>query len=159
MPTPPNEPAARCPACGYRPPADPADVRAVTLPLRTVSESNRRGAWGAHYPRESRQRRDVATALRGTLGVPTNAPALIRLVRIAPRALDRGNLEAAMKHAQDGVADWVGIDDRHLAWAYGQERGGAREYAVRVELEFLPGTAPAEVEAGYALVALPGDAP
>ena len=36
-----------------------------------------------------------------------------------------------------GFCDALGIDDRdpRVTWRYGQERGGAREYAVRITVE------------------------
>lgn len=68
---------------------------------------------------------------------PTDIPIYVLLCRIAPRALDPGgNLGASLKHVQDGVADWLGIDDRdpRIIWEYEQRRGAPRYYGVRVAI-------------------------
>lgn len=103
----------------------------VTLPLHTVSITNKREHW-AKRAKRARDHRMVAKAM-----VPAHPlPCVVRLVRIAPRALDDDNLRSALKAARDGVADKLGVDDRdqRVTWEYGQERGGVGEYAVRVEI-------------------------
>lgn len=73
---------------------------------------------------------------RAKLVKPT-IPCTIRLTRIAPRKLDQGNYPGSLKHVQDGVADWIGIDDRRddlVKYEYAQSRGQPREYAVMVEV-------------------------
>ena len=58
------------------------------------------------------------------------------LTRIAPRQLDGDNLQSAFKATRDGVADWLGIDDgdKRLDWQYRQRSGGAKVYAVELEV-------------------------
>ncbi len=64
---------------------------------------------------------------------------VITLTRIAPRELDgHDNLRTAMKHVVDGITDALGLKsdrDPRLTWAYEQERGRPRQYAVEVLLE------------------------
>jgi hypothetical protein len=64
------------------------------------------------------------------------ARASVKIIRIAPRSLDQGNLEASLKHVQDGVADALQVNDAdtRIEWRYAQEKGKPKEYAVRVEI-------------------------
>lgn len=61
----------------------------------------------------------------------------MRLVRVAPRRLDFGNLAAALKHVQDGVCDAIGINDgdEAIAWSYDQERSKAVGVRVYMTIE------------------------
>ncbi len=118
---------------------------AIVAPLRTVSESNARGHWSKRAKRAKEQRGLVALLLRakGTSPRPLTAYSLdtegrrvpsrvVTLTRIAPRELDDDNLRGAMKACRDGVADWLGVDDRdpRVEWRYEQTKGSS--YAVRV---------------------------
>lgn len=114
----------------------------VEVPIRTVSESNARG----HWSRRAKRTRDARGLVKLVLGARVSSAPLrfpspmllaVVLTRIAPRALDgHDNLRAALKGCVDGVADWLGIDDRdpRVEWRYAQQRGAARQYAVRVEV-------------------------
>lgn len=106
----------------------------VVLPIKTVSEANGRGHWGAKAKRTAKQRRDAWIAM------PAHSlPCIVTLTRIAPRELDTDNLTSSMKAVRDGIADRLGVDDRNpiVQWRYAQERGRVREYAVRVHIERL----------------------
>lgn len=109
----------------------------VTLPLRLVSEANARGSWPAGASRAAEQRRVVGLTLR-TRKAPS-LPCVVRITRIAPRELDDDNLARACKAVRDEVAAFLGVDDRNpqASWAYGQRRGKAREYAVRITVRSL----------------------
>lgn len=63
-------------------------------------------------------------------------PCIVTLTRLAPRELDGDNLQAGLKACRDGVADWLGVDDRdpRVTWAYGQKKGKPRQYAVEVAI-------------------------
>lgn len=110
----------------------------LTLPLRTASEANVRRAWQGRHARSQEARGLMVAALRTRAGTePPALPLGIVLVRRAPAMLDaHDNLRVALKACADGVADWLGTDDRspELHWAYGQERTKQRVYEVRVEL-------------------------
>lgn len=111
--------------------------RVVTIPIRTVSESNAHEHWRRRQKRAKAQRGLVAMMCRATLTKPA-IPCRIRLTRVAPRKLDQGNIAGALKHVQDGVADWIGIDDRRddlVRYEHDQKRGQASEYAVIVSIE------------------------
>jgi hypothetical protein len=58
-------------------------------------------------------------------GAPANLPLVVTLIRRSPRALDDDNLRSAAKAARDGIADYLGIDDRdpRVQWRYDQSFG------------------------------------
>lgn len=99
------------------------------LPIKTVSELNRREHWAARARRAKAQRSAMLLALRcQRVDVTEYRDAeLVRvlLVRTGPRQLDDDNLRGALKAVRDGVADWRGVDDGHASWdwIYAQEPG------------------------------------
>lgn len=111
------------------------DACAITIPVRTVSELNCRQHWAARARRAANQRSVTRMAARTGLTRPA-FPCSVRLTRIAPRALDDDNLRGALKAVRDGVADWLGINDRdeRVGWIYAQERGKPKQYAVHIEI-------------------------
>lgn len=50
--------------------------------------------------------------------------------------MDSDNLAISQKGVRDGVADWLGVDDGHpdIEWRYEQRTGGAKVYAIEVEV-------------------------
>lgn len=116
----------------------------VTVPLRTVSESNTHTHWRGRQRRARIQRHSVWAMLYATYGpAPPWPPGgwCCTLVRIAPRQLDSDNLQGSLKHVRDSVAtDYFGTDDRtsRLSWHYDQRRGTPNEYAV--EITIIPRT-------------------
>lgn len=110
----------------------------LELALHTVSESNARGHWGKRAKRAKEQRGVVCLALRARLAcLLEQAKLVVTIARVAPRELDDDNLRGALKGVRDGVADWLEINDRdpRVSWAYAQERGGVRQYAVKIRVE------------------------
>lgn len=110
------------------------------LPIRTWSEANLRMHWAARARRAQKQRQTarllVRAALNGEGPFSESRRLTVRLTRISPRRLDSDNLAVALKHARDGVADALGMDDGdpRLVWLYGQRTGKPNEYAVLVEI-------------------------
>jgi hypothetical protein len=124
----------------------------LELALRIVSEANRRDHWSKAARRASEQRSFARMAmtsrLAGTLlrtAIPPEAsrmlapagPLVVTLTRVAPRELDGDNLQRALKAVRDGIADALGVDDRdpRVTWQYGQARGAAKRYAVRITID------------------------
>lgn len=126
-----------------------------TLDIKTVSEANVREHWRKRADR-TREHRFVAylatiVALRAAGYAAGNGvrpalqkPIVVTLTRIGPRKLDSDNLAGSAKHARDGIADALGIndgDDQQAVWVYGPQRsgpvGGPRggKYAVEVLIE------------------------
>lgn len=105
------------------------EVITVHLPIKTVSEANRRDHFMVRARRVKEQRR-TAAMLVPRFGLPC----VVTLVRIGPKALDTDNLAGALKAVRDGVADRLGIQDNdpRVVWKYGQKRG---EYGVEITLE------------------------
>lgn len=118
--------------------------------VKTVSEANSRDHWSK---KAGRTRMARATAKFNTLAAsqatdgyrchPSWLPrrfatVVVTLARIAPGGvpLDDDNLRGALKATRDGVADALGIDDRHpsVRWEYGQKRGRKGEYAVEITI-------------------------
>ena len=99
------------------------------LPIKTVSEANRRDHWAVKAKRAKSQRH-TAAMLVPRFGLPC----AVTLVRIGPKALDTDNLNGALKAVRDGVADRLGIQDNdpRVTWRYGQKRG---PYGVEITLE------------------------
>lgn len=107
-----------------------------TLPLRVVSEANAHEHWRVRQRRAKAQRRATCLAWLAA-GLPLKRkPVEVRLTRLAPRKLDSDNAVGALKHVRDAVAECCGFDDREesVRWLYAQER--AKEYGVRVEVDF-----------------------
>ena len=91
-------------------------VFVLELPIRTFSEANARGHWGAKFAKSGDQRPVTQMAMRSNTnarGLHLALPATIQLTRIAPDALDvDDNLDCSCKHIRDGVADFFGVNDR-----------------------------------------------
>ena len=118
------------------------------IPVHTISEAQQAGRGNSRLAailtsrRVRSQRSETFLHLLGTWGRRLPArPWDVTLTRIAPRALDDDNLQAALKAGRDGVADWLAGaygqgQDRQagLTWHYAQSRGQPHEYAVEVTI-------------------------
>lgn len=111
--------------------------------LRIVSESNARNgtirARQVAWARRREQKRIAAEWTATEMAAQSWSrrpppPWAVKLIRVAPRRLDDGNLEAALKWVQDGVAAGLGVDDREIKWSYAQRREAARQYGVLVAI-------------------------
>lgn len=107
----------------------------VSIPLHVKATSNLREHWAPRAERAAMHRAAAKLAL-GRRKRPTGR-IVVTLTRVSPKELDDDNWVGAAKSLRDGVADWLGIDDRdkRVAWHYQQEKG---ESAVRIELEEAP---------------------
>lgn len=83
------------------------------------------------------QRTGVATMCRCKFGQPPSLPLIITITRVGPRELDGDNLQGACKHVRDGIADWLGVNDRdkRIQWKYEQTRCGVKAYGVTVRVQ------------------------
>jgi hypothetical protein len=108
------------------------DLAAVTvlLPLRLVSEPNVREHWSKRAKRAKGHRSAALAVPRSPL------PCTVRVTRVGPRAMDRDNNIASMKHVIDGIADRLGVKDNdpRITWDYAQDTGRGKPYAVRIEI-------------------------
>lgn len=121
-----------------------------TAPVRIESELNRRDHWAARKRRQDAQRdltywhyRD-AIPPGGTLFVAKwwkgKPHFTVTLTRIAPRPItdEHDNLRSGWKKVVDLLAELLECDDgntERVTWAYKQERGKPKEYAVRIRIE------------------------
>lgn len=107
----------------------------VEIPLDAplVSEANARGHTIAKAGRVASQRASTAAVLRVLVGDPPTGPVRVVITRRAKRKLDSDNIHGACKSRRDGVADWMGINDRdpRVEWVVAQEIG---DPAVRIEI-------------------------
>jgi hypothetical protein len=103
--------------------------------MRLKGSLNAREHWRVRSSRVKRERTAAHWHLVNEKRPPL--PVVVRLVRIAPRALDDDNLQGVFKAIRDGVADAYGIDDKdrsRIRFEYDQERGAAHQYGVRIEV-------------------------
>ena len=109
----------------------------VEIPLKTESILNLREAWCKRAARAKKQRRCAKEMMPPR---KPEYPVAVTLIRISPRPLDDDNLRGALKSVRDGVADWLGVDDRdpRVAWCYAQRKGEPKVHAVEVEVRAAP---------------------
>jgi hypothetical protein len=132
-----------------------------TLPLKTVSESNKAEHWTKSSKRHRQQQFFVRQLFKGLVD-SIKLPAMVIMIRIGPRSLDKEeNLPMAFKWIKDeigaclfpekvvivrkkkknggfaiitnkGFAD----SDPRITWKYGQEKGKIQ--GIRIEIEPMP---------------------
>lgn len=107
--------------------------------MRTGRGQNDREHWASKSRRVKKERGTVAWSVRAGFGPAKDIPLplTVTLVRVAPSTgLDDDNLQGSLKACRDGVADWLGLDDRDpaVAWRYDQRRGKAGEWSVEVHI-------------------------
>jgi len=113
---------------------------AIFLPIRLISEMNTSEHWSKYQKRNKAQQEEVKVEwYRLTRNASLPLPCRISLTRIGQKRLDPGNLEASFKHVQDAICYCLGVDDGdgRVAFEYGQEATGRREYGVRIEVVSL----------------------
>jgi len=106
----------------------------VTIPtMKLVSEANTRGHTFAKAGRVAAARGSTTAVLRVMAGPVIAPPCRVVITRVFSCQLDSDNLTGSAKHVRDGVADWMGVDDRdpRVEWLVAQEKGPA---AVRIEI-------------------------
>ena len=103
------------------------------------SLSNARLHWAARARMAKIQRESAQIMLRSVTADPPLPPLRITLTRRGLRRIDRDNNVAAMKHFQDGCADWLGVDDGSplLDWQYAQETGRDQVPGVHIAVEVV----------------------
>lgn len=124
------------------------------VPGRTESKTNQRVHWSRRHKEAKRQRHDAHWAMIQECKVHwdlDDGPLAITLTRVSPnhQRLDDDNLRGALKSIRDGIADWLGVDDKdpRITWEYDQ--GGGDEYGVDIlvkprEHRILAGLSPSE---------------
>lgn len=117
---------------GENPPTTGAAF-SLELPLRINSLANARQHWTARH-------KSMKAHRKAMLFVPATfpLPCVVKLTRIAPRALDgHDNLASAFKGCVDGIAARLGVPDNdpRITWQYAQERGVPKYYGIRIEVE------------------------
>jgi hypothetical protein len=112
------------------------------LPLKTASEGNCSEHWTKSGKRHRLQKQKIKAVLLSERPKIT-IPCTIVLTRISPRELDeKDNLPMAFKWISDAIAEYIipgkavgrADDCKEIVWAYKQEKGGIREYGIRIEI-------------------------
>lgn len=115
----------------------------LAIPIRTVSLANEHEHWRRRHKRSKAERLEMRCAWLKAFERPMcgGETAVVRLTRVAPRALDSDNLPPSMKSIRDELAACLGLDDRdpRITWEYSQEKG---PYSVRVVVHRRSGEAP-----------------
>ncbi len=134
----PKRKVATAPAKRARRPAPPSRFVStgyvddhVVVPVRIVSEANRRDGWRKGHERSAQQRDTVKLVLNRARSKPS-LPCTIELTRIGPKTLDGDNLQRAAKACRDQIAAWLGVDDgdARVTWSYSQRSDGPRTYGL-----------------------------
>ena len=112
------------------------------MPIRTVSEANRRDHWAVKAKRVKAQRGSAYGFTRfHVVGNLTGNDTLdIHLVRLSYKTLDTDNLSSALKAIRDGIADALHMDDGdpRLTWTYGQQKAAKPpKTGVNVTISFV----------------------
>ena|SRR5580692_5222633 len=131
-----------------------------TLPIKLVSEANRKDHWTA----KNRRAKIIKNAIKAKWlkeHAIVALPCTITLTRVSPRHLDSDNLQMACKSARDQIADLLipkskiellklnksgklktclinfgkSDSDPRLTWIYDQEKGKPKEYALKIKIE------------------------
>jgi hypothetical protein len=123
----------------------------LDLPIKTVSEANKREHWGTVSKRKKAQRRELNLEWKNAVkGRSVRLPCVVTLTRIAPKLLDEGdNLNSAFKAIRDEIAALLGVDDSPSSPArfeYKQEAIGQRKYRVIISVVSTGQLADAVVE-------------
>ena len=106
-----------------------------TIPVRTVSEANRRDHWAAKASRTEVVKGAAYVCTQTHDHLSHRPPDVVQLMRLGPKLLDDDNLRGALKAIRDGIAKVWHVDDGPcgpIAWEYCQ--GRTREYSVRVRI-------------------------
>ena len=104
--------------------------------MRLKTCKNNREHWRVVWMRTKDQR----AITRGVLNAhkpPQKLPLTIRIHYVHPNTSDGDNLIIACAAIRDGVADWLGVNDRSpdLHWEYTQSKLGPGVYCVAIEIE------------------------
>lgn len=113
----------------------------MIIPVRTVSENNRREHWAVKAKRTKAQRLAAFVKMREWQWAgEARVNKRIMLIRVAPRELDSDNLAGSLKAVRDGIADalWPELPqktrDKDVHWEYAQRKGEPKDYHVEVEV-------------------------
>lgn len=108
-----------------------------TMPIKTVSELNRRDHWSKLAKRKKEQKKVMYLYLMGVC-VPTRKPTSITFTRLGTRTLDTDNLASAFKACRDSTAEYFGFDDgdEGVKWLYAQEKVKRGCECTRVRIDF-----------------------
>jgi hypothetical protein len=103
--------------------------------MKLVNPTNEHKPWQVRHARAQKQRHAARVATQA-YALGAKPPLVVTITRRGPGKLDSDSLPPSGKHARDGIADALGVDDGDeslVQWRYAQER--AREWSVLVTIE------------------------
>lgn len=110
------------------------------IPIKIISEANTCDHWTKKSARHKKQKAVIQLSLRPVIS-EVSLPCIVQLTRIAPRFLDEhDNLRSSLKWVVDSIASLLfpnlkpgrADDDKRITWLYAQDKGGIRQYALKV---------------------------
>lgn len=125
---------------------DAVDVLVPGLKLHSLNWMLAGVSMGARRMRHAaarNQRAVIAMVLKSELGSPQGQSARITIARLSSGTLDDDSVPASAKHIRDGIADWLGCDDRdpRIEWRYEQRHCPPKSCGVAVRIQWLRTTA------------------
>ncbi len=87
-----------------------------TLPLKLVSEANKKEHWAVKGRRVNKQKEDTALLLRVKINPfreHFRRGALVTITRFGPKKMDTDNNTGSAKYVRDTIAKLIGVDDRY----------------------------------------------
>lgn len=82
------------------------------LPLKTTNDTNTRQDWRVVWRRAKKQRAETTRCLELVLREKPALPCVVTLTRHSVGEMDDDGAISSMKHCRDGIADWLGVNDR-----------------------------------------------
>lgn len=95
------------------------------MPFYLPSRANFRGhTKSKHHTKMVHEQRNLTRMFFSARATKVDLPIRLTLIRIAPRKLDaHENLPMCFKSIVDGIADWLGVDDRSgIECSYDQQK-------------------------------------
>jgi hypothetical protein len=108
----------------------------VEIGIKTTPEGNQRKGWRTVWRNAKKQRNEAHRVLHLLAQEEPRLPCTVKMTRVSAGKLDGDNLQSALKHVRDGIADWLGVDDGdpRISWEYDQRRGPEKWYSVEVDI-------------------------
>jgi len=110
----------------------PGEYSCLFVPMPLPSMANSRNHWKKKADQVAHQRNALCHAWVKAKLPRGHRPAKVLLCRVSERELDDDNLQGALKHCRDQVAEMCGFNDRAKVWEYDQDSG--EQTGVRVEV-------------------------
>lgn len=93
-------------------PRGPDVIVGFVVPVHTRNESNgEQGSWAAKAKKRKTVRGPTRMCAQAAMMPPPSPPLVVVITRHSAGKLDPDGLASALKSVQDGIADWLGVND------------------------------------------------